>query len=301
MRLRRRPPAAPTRRQRLRSETVQNQSPPSFSYRARRSSEEPPKVARPQLARFWLQRSGLIILLAAAIISTVNVLSLSAAAKVLPLGTDANRTVLHDPSVYKTAVDQLLASSVWNRNKLTINTSQINQHMLSQFPELASASVTLPLLAHRPVVYIAPAQPAVILVTSSGSFMIDTNGKALIKAADVNAFSRTSVPVIRDQSGLQLQLNRQALPAPHISFIQTVLAELAAKNIAATTMTLPPTASELDVQIGGQPYVVKFNLQNNTPREQAGTFLATIAQLQKQNIAPTAYVDVRVEGRAYYQ
>jgi hypothetical protein len=64
---------------------------------------------------------------------------------------------------------------------------------------------------------------------------------------------------------------------------------------------LPPAASELDVQLNGRPYFVKFNLQSNNPRGEAGTFLATIAQLSRQNIVPGHYVDVRVDGRAYYQ
>ena len=65
-------------------------------------------------------------------------------------------------------------------------------------------------------------------------------------------------------------------------------------------MTLPPAASELDVKIAGKPYFVKFNLQADDARRQAGTFLATQAQLQRKGITPAQYIDVRVEGRAYY-
>jgi hypothetical protein len=66
-------------------------------------------------------------------------------------------------------------------------------------------------------------------------------------------------------------------------------------------MSLPSNANELDIQIAGQPYEVKFNLHSDKAREQAGTYLATIASLQKQGITPSKYIDVRVDGRAYYQ
>jgi hypothetical protein len=67
------------------------------------------------------------------------------------------------------------------------------------------------------------------------------------------------------------------------------------------SMILPAGTSELDVHLAGQPYFVKFNLNNNDPRQQAGTFLAAIANLQKNHITPAQYIDVRVDGRAYYQ
>jgi hypothetical protein len=66
-------------------------------------------------------------------------------------------------------------------------------------------------------------------------------------------------------------------------------------------MTLPPAASELDVQIVDQPYFIKFNLENDDPRQQVGTYIATQAYLTSQHITPAHYIDVRVDGRAYYE
>jgi hypothetical protein len=91
------------------------------------------------------------------------------------------------------------------------------------------------------------------------------------------------------------------LPANSVTFVQTLVAQLSSKHYTIASMTLPPAASELDVKLVGQAYSIKFNFENNDPRQQVGTFLATIAQLQKQNITPSQYVDVRVDGRAYYQ
>jgi hypothetical protein len=302
-----------TRRQKLSADDLVP-APPSFAYRAKRSEagrgtgrqtphETPATAAGAARGRFWLQRLGLIILLLAVIVSAVNVLSLSADPKVLPLATSSSRSLLRPITDYEAAAARDLGSSIWNRNKITIDTASLNRQLLDQFPELSAVSVTIPLLAHRPLVYVQPAQPALILTADNnkGSFLIDTTGKALLRAATPAGFQQTNLPLLNDQSGLGIKTNRQVLPAASVSFIQTVMTQLAAKQVAVSGMTLPAAASELDVQIAGQPYFVKFNLQSDNPRREAGTFLAVINQLHRQNITPSQYVDVRVDGRAYYK
>jgi hypothetical protein len=311
MKLRR---AATTRNRRSRQ--AADDLPPSsasFSYSARRSEEtrqmgrQADRQSNPghsaAFGRLWLQRFGLIILLAAAVASIINVLSLSADAKVLPLTAGAGSPSLLRPTgVYEAAASHQLGSSIWNRNKITVDTAQVSHKLLSQFSELSSVTVTLPLLAHRPVVYIQPAQPALILVTPQGqAFVLDTRGKVLLKGANPAVFNQPNLPVISDQSGLGLALNKQGLSAANVQFVQTVAAQLTAKQMAIAGMTLPAATSELDVQLTGQPYFVKFNLQSNNPRGETGTLLATIAQLSRQNTVPAHYIDVRVDGRAYYQ
>ena len=286
--------------------------PPSFAYSARRS-EERRTVGRQAerqalvshqsgFGRSWLQRFGLIILLLAIIASAVNVLSLSPDVKILPLAANTKLSILRPTAVYAAAANRQLKSSIWNRNKITVNTNDLSRQLLSQFSELSGVSVTLPLLAHRPLVYVQPAEPALILVTQhSGAYIIDVRGKALLNGVSTAVFDQPSLPVVSDQSGLSLALNKQALSAASVQFIQTVVAQLAAKQFIVSGMTLPPAASELDVRLSGHTYFVKFNLQSNNPRGEAGTFLATITQLDHQNITPSQYVDVRVDGRAYYQ
>jgi hypothetical protein len=289
------------------------EQPASFSYTtstARRSEQsantgrhdtrEQKRAARNSFWRFWLHRSGMIILIIAVSLCLISMVSLSSHAKVLPLTSGSSQaSFLRNPAAYQAAVDKLLADSIWNRNKITIDTGNISQQMLKQFPELSSVSVTLPLLAHRPVVYLQPTQPALLLIAHNGSYVLGTNGKALLTSDQLPPGHK--LPQVTDESNLDVQLNRQVLTPDNVSFIQTVIAQLNAKRIAVSSMNLPPASSELVVHLTGQPYFVKFNLQNNDARQQVGTFLATLGQLQRQHAAPAHYVDVRVDGRAYYQ
>jgi cell division septal protein FtsQ len=283
----------------------------AFSYRARRSEAEAPTGRHEQRPsqrpgpsgwRFWLRRTGLALLLVAVVAGLTNVISLAPSAAIMPLTTNHQSSpFLQQETVYQAYANKLLGSSIWNRNKITINTGQITAKMLQQFPELASVSITLPVLAHRPLVYIQPAQPVLILNASNGSFVVDSRGKALLLTSQVPSLSQLNLVPLTDQSGLKVAPHGPALTAQNVTFIQTVLAQLAARSTTVSSMTLPATASELDVQPSGKPYFIKFNLQSTDARQQAGTYLATIAQLQKQGITPTQYVDVRVDGRAYYK
>lgn len=267
-------------------------------------SVEPPRApvaTRESTGHSWLQRSGLVIVSLAILASAVNALTLSPDVKIVPLSVAGKDSLLRPAADYQAAADRELSSSVWSRNKVTVNTAGLSSYLLSRFPELSSASVTLPLVAHRPIVYLASAQPVLILVTNDGSFVIDSTGKAVIGAPNPSALNRADLPQLTDQSGLRIQSAHQALPATSVGFIQVVMAQLAAKQFKVSGMTLPPAASELDVHLRGQPYFIKFNLENDQPREQAGAFLATANLLRHQNITPSQYIDVRVPGRAYYK
>lgn len=86
-----------------------------------------------------------------------------------------------------------------------------------------------------------------------------------------------------------------------MAFIQTVLYQLQQKHIVVTMLVLPAASREFDLYIDGARYYGKFNLASDTARQQAGTFLATKHYLEGKGLAPQEYIDVRVDGRAYYK
>ncbi len=305
----------PVRRQRLNPDGLPVPA-PAFSYRTNRSEQNPntqnpntgrnvqresPQGRASKKSTFWLRRPSLLMAGMAALVLAAFMLSLSPQAKVVPVTAGGTTAVLRDTATYQVAANKLLGSSVLNRNKITIDTRKVSTGLAAQFPELAGASITLPLLAHKPVVYIEPAQPIFILAAHNGSFLIDRSGKAILLQDNVAAQALLKLPTVTDQSNLPVTLGHLVVPATSVKTIQAINAQLAAKGFQVTAMALPSAASELDVNLAGQPYFIKFSLQTDNARQQAGTFLATQSQLKKQNITPAHYIDVRVAGRAYYQ
>ncbi len=312
MKLRKKKPN-PSARQRKRAtpEDASKQS-SAFSYGANRPDHESianreaqrssPQEKTVSAGNYWLRRAGLLILLLAITASITSSLTLSADPDIVSVkGNGNNGAFLHSEATYQAAATKVLNQSILNRNKITVDTDKVSAELVKQFPELSNASVTLPLLAHRPVIYLETAKPALIINASNGSYILDSNGRALLPSGGLDSSTRDTLPTVVDQSGLEVTLGKQILPAKNIEFITTVVGQLEARKVKVSSMTLPPSASQLDAQIEGKPYYVKFNLQSNDARRQAGTFLATQAQLQRKNTLPSKYIDVRVEGRAYYQ
>ena len=252
------------------------------------------------------QRAGTIVLGLVLAACVISLLQLDTKPRVVILNNAASYA-LRSPSVYQAAITKTLRSSLANTNKVTVNSRQVVSDLKRQFPEIYDASLVLPLVGHRPTVYIELARPVVRLQTPSQTIVVDQTGRALASVAlgERTQFSSFNLPVVIDQSQLDLHVGDIVLSSNSVQFIREVTEQLAAKKVAITRLTLPAGTQELDVYPAGVPYTVKFNLHDPTSaRQQVGTYLAVRQQLGKQgsmHAEPKQYIDVRLTGRAYYQ
>lgn len=249
----------------------------------------------------WLKRGPVLLGAALAMLVLLANLVVSTSPRMQVADVQNGRIFLRAPSIYLQAAHNMLAGSLLNRNKITIDTHAIANRMQAQFPELASVSIELPLVGTQPIVYVQPAAPKLLLTSTGGTvYVVDENGRALILASKVARLDTLQLPMVTDQSGLTVGLGKPTLPSSSISFITEVVGQLNAKNLHIKSMTLPQASSELDVQVSSAPYIIKFNLRGNG-RVEAGTYLAVAAQLAREHKTPTTYIDVRVDQRAYYK
>lgn len=256
---------------------------------------------RERIIRYWRQRLGMFIAGVALIVCVLYTLHLTNEPKVVSLIPSTNGYFLQSTGAYQAAAAKAFNASFFNNNKVTVNTVGIEHNLQHQFPELSEVSVTIPLMSHRPIIYIAPTTPSLILASPGGSFVLDTNGKALIDTTRVADLEKLKLPMVTDQTGLHLQTGAVVLAGTEVTFIKTVVAELTAKGVAIESITLPAAAYELDVKPSGVGYFLKFNMHEHTARQQSGTFLAVRVRLASQGVTPASYIDVRLDGRAYYK
>ncbi|HVC36584.1 MAG TPA: hypothetical protein VNE40_04070 [Candidatus Dormibacteraeota bacterium] len=290
---------------------MSGRGPAVFSYHARRAEYqfntgrgESRSQRRPELSKFvgyWLQRIGFLIGTLILIVGLVNVLVISSPPRIDLENSPSSQFFMRNILVYQKSASDAMARSFWNNNKITLNTAGIAQELKSKFPEIADATISLPIFGHKPIIYIEPNQLAFILSASNGNFVIGQNGAALFARQSLPTKNKLNLLTLTDQSNLRIQVGQSAFPSSQVNFIQEVIAELRSRGVQISNLTLPAAASELDAHLQGLPYIVKFNLQNNDPRQQAGTFLAVKAHLDSAHISPTQYIDVRVDGRAYYK
>lgn len=232
----------------------------------------------------------------------VNSLILSRDPGVVTLAdTGTRRLLLRNSDSYYEAARTILGGSWTNVTKLTINTDRVAAELQRQFPELEAVSITLPLVGHQPVIYIQPAEPALVFKDTGGDlFIMGPSGMVLGDVSSLSRASKLGLPVVEDRSGLPAEPGRTALPSDNVAFITEVLRQLEAKKIEVTSLVLPQGGSQLDLRIKGARYFVKFSLQGNA-RAEAGAFLAVKKHLERERKTPSAYIDVRVENKAYYR
>ena len=276
---------------------------PVFSYYANRqdggdtrSRQQKPSSSR----QYSWHHIPTILAIAAIIISLGYLLGINTNPRITVLGQSSGQTLLRAQNVYQQAAQHFLADSIFNRTKITINTGAFAQNMKKQFPELSSVSITLPLMGHRPIVEIALSQPALILVSNQGSYVVDLDGRAVMSTSETHNISSLGLPKISDQNTAKTQLGSGVLPNSDVTFIIQVIAQLKAKNLIVESLTLPAAADELHLKLKDQPYFIKFNTQLDS-RQSAGTYLALKQKLDTDHVTPVEYVDVRVEGKAYYK
>ncbi len=279
---------------------------PAFSYYAKRSGD-PGQLSRktqreklPILQRQWFKNLPSLIALTVVVVSVLYCLGLNTNPKILLSAPDAKATPMRSREAYQKGAEEILNSSIFNRSKLTINTDAFYAQFLEKFPEVADASLNLPLVSRRPVISIDTAQPQIILSVGNRNYVIDSRGKAIMNAADLAKSTRMSLLVVNDESGLQAKVGQGVLPASEMDFITQVIAQLKSKDISVQSIRLPVAAKEMEVRVSNKPYVIKFNVDTD-PRIAAGDYLAVNETLQKQNITPSQYIDVRIEGRVYYK
>src|SRR5581483_6327750 len=235
-----------------------------------------------QALSYSLRRFGAIAVMIAIAISAVSMFLLTPDPKVQPLNASTG-DFLQGMDVYQRAAATLLGSSALNRTKLTVDANGVSDALRRQFPDLATVSVKLPLIGHRPVIYVQPVRPALVLSTlHSGMLVVSANGHVAGKG-DAESAKQLGVPLVIDQSGTQLSVGQAALPSSAVAFVQAVVYQLQQKHVQIASFTLPPDSSELDATIVGTPYLVKFNLANPaSTQQQIGTFLAVRHYLQGQ-------------------
>lgn len=207
---------------------------------------------------------------------------------------------LQDAATYQAAAHTILDKSVLNNNKITINTTSVTKELKDKFPELSDVSVTLPIISRRPLVYIVPSQPTLILNAKNGQFILNEKGTAVLAVSRAKDINKLKLPMVEDKTNTNVVIGKTALPASQVIFIDEVNEQLKQAKQTIKSISLPTVANQLDVQLEGQNFYTKMDMHGSS-RVQAGSLLAVLKHLSETKQTPASYIDVRIEGRAYYK
>lgn len=205
---------------------------------------------------------------------------------------------LYRPSLaYKHVVAKQL-NSLKNQNKITVNDKEVTSRLLTDFPEIVSASVRIPLIGQTPRVEIVVASPSLFLKTADLTYIVNQDGKIIGKDSDFTQIK--GLIVINDESNFKATVGEQVLSAQATSFVNVLAAQLVKSKVATPSLVLPPLANELRLRTGDNSYYTKFYLAGD-PLQQVGQFIASRQHFISSDISPGEYLDVRVAGKVFYK
>lgn len=196
---------------------------------------------------------------------------------------------------YAQSADTALQSSLLNAIKPTVHASGIARDLERRYPELSSVVVAVPLIGNRPVVYVSAERPAFALDTGTGLYSISTEGYVLARLDSLPS----DLIRLKEVGSREPKPGSRFLPGSTVVFAKIVAYQLVQAGYTIDYLSLPVNAPyEMDLQITGQPYIVRYNLQADA-LQQSGGAIATLKKLGSNR--PGQYLDVRVPGRAYYR
>lgn len=210
---------------------------------------------------------------------------------------EVSDTSYHSVEEYNSAASSDL-KALRNKSKLTLDKRGIANSLKRQFPEIAAVRIDLSLFSQRPTIKLDIAAPTFNLSSGGTLYVIGANG--VVAATSASLSSAAKLPSLIDQSGFTAVPGKQVLGSQAIGFINSLLAQCQQAGVKVSSLTLPPSPSELDLRAEASSYFVKFDL-NGDVLIQTGQYLAAKHKFDTEGSPPSQYLDVRVAGKIYYR
>lgn len=193
-------------------------------------------------------------------------------------------------------VEKILASSYLNQNIIFVSAGQINSQLKADNYQIAKAEIVrIPFNTLRIVV---KEQKPSILWQSNGTLSIFTeDGRAY--SGEPSEDLKSSLPTVVDTANLEVVAGEQVVSVGFLDFVNKLYKALPERNIKATKFEIKDTTTELFVTTQ-DGYVIR--LDSTRPVGEQMTDLVTVLDLLKQQgKKPLEYIDLRINGKAFYK
>ena len=244
-----------------------------------------PRRARMRPPRFSLWQRRLIMLalgLVVVVIGLGRVFAITRVEVTGPAGAAALQPV----------VQKIIDSSWRMGNVLTFDSGEVESKLQQQNAAVRSVSVVRR-LPHTVVVGVLLKQPSLGWSTGDQKYLLDRDGTA------IGPFGNSTLPVVVDGSNLPVQSGQQVVSTHFVAFVGDLMAALAADKVSVTGLSIKDTTLDLTVATS-QGYNLIFDTSRAANDEVAG-LKSVQALLKQQNKTPTAYIDLRIAGKAYWK
>lgn len=180
---------------------------------------------------------------------------------------------------------------------INLSERRLTQFMQVQHPEVSSVDVQRQWFGPGGSIVVQFRTPIVAWQVADSRFFVDASGVAFTKH-----YGPPPALQVEDASGYtpELAANGSVASQRFIGYLGQLLGELRAQDMATVErVVIPPTSRQLNIYLEGRPYPIKTHVDRD-PYVQVADIKNALAFFDEKQITPE-YIDVRVEGKAYYR
>lgn len=273
----------------------------SKSSEVRAANETKAELKSERLKKHELKRrrraiaSGLVVLLC--FIATLYYLLSQYVADVRVVGfTPASVQITSsERQQYREIILQYLREHPGERFRFSLNNSKISEFVHSKYPELEKVQSEGGAFGHGDFT-ITVRQPIASWQIGEKLYFVDEKGEAFEK----NYLQPPEVNVV-DNSGASVTEGSAIASQSFLRFLGRLVALMNTSGLGKVVeASLPPnTTREIDIKLEGRGYSIKTHTDRD-PATEVEDLQRVVRYLEARKITPQ-YIDLRVEGRAFYR
>ncbi|MCA9347334.1 hypothetical protein KC930_02005 [Candidatus Saccharibacteria bacterium] len=199
---------------------------------------------------------------------------------------------------YKQPLTSFLKQSIFNTNKITLRSSQIEKDMMRDFPEINSISIRYSFVGRHPEARISIDSIPITYNSNGASYLVTSRGMN-VGTIETLPFQKDQI-LIKDESGVQTSKGNIVLRQVDVDYFIKIKQILNSKNQKVEYFRLTTSQREAELKIVGAPYFVKLYLDDN-PLIEMGTYYASIKTIGEGGESPKEYIDVRAGEKVYWK
>lgn len=200
------------------------------------------------------------------------------------------------PEEVRHQVENIISGSPLTQNIIFTPTSHIASSLKKDNYQIASVEVErIPFNTLK--VKIKEQKPIILWQTGSNTYILSENGHGY--DGEVTDKLKRELPLVVDTTNLPVKKGEKVTSETFVKFVKKLSEELPKKDIKYSQIQVGETTTELYVKTN-DGYLIRFD----TSRElnpQLNDLMAVLNLMKSQGKKASEYVDVRINGRAFYK
>lgn len=196
---------------------------------------------------------------------------------------------------YQQAADRYYAARPAERLRFLLNTKEFTSHVQATHPEIQSLSLQPGSKLGESLLFLTMREPIARWNVGTSREFVDANGIVFAK----NYFEEPDV-TIRDNSGIRTENNEVVTSKRFLAFVGRVIGHAKDDGFTVKTATIPSlTTRQVRITLKGVGPYFTYSV-DRPPAEQVEDMGRIVRYLRTRGIS-AQYVDVRVQGKAFYR